>query len=76
MNWHKLDSKNNRFHFSKANKDSHTIYDDETVYHKRIYYMLSFQYEFEFNDDEVYFSYSLPYTFSMCLNYTKIIAAA
>ncbi len=27
--------------------------------------MLSFEYKFECDEDEVYFAYSLPYTFSM-----------
>jgi len=31
---------------SKVNREAHTIYDDEVIYQKRVYYMLSFEYEF------------------------------
>lgn len=33
------------------------------------YYTLSFKYNFEFPDDEVYFSYSLPYTYQELISY-------
>ena len=36
--------------------------------------MLSFEYLFEHDADEVYFAYSLPYTFSMVQNLMGCIA--
>ena len=35
--------------------------------------MLSFEYTFEHANDEVYFAYSLPYTFSKCHSLVKEI---
>jgi len=35
---------------------------------QRTYYQLSWEYTFEHDDDEVFFAYSLPYTFSMVTN--------
>lgn len=35
---------------------------------QRLYFQLGWDYTFEYDDDEVYFSYSLPYTFSMVTN--------
>jgi hypothetical protein len=35
---------------------------------KRVYYQLGWDYIFEYDNDEVYFAYSLPYTFSMVVN--------
>ena len=32
---------------------------------------MSFEYEFEFDDDEVYFAYCIPYTYSDLLDYIK-----
>ncbi|TNV86843.1 hypothetical protein FGO68_gene16193 [Halteria grandinella] len=40
----------------------------------RYFYQLSFIYEFEYDEDTIYFSYSRPYTFSMALHFTKTIA--
>ena len=54
-----------KYQSSKVNRDQYNIQDEEVAYGRRIYYMLSFEYFFENDDDEVYFAYSLPYTFSM-----------
>lgn len=35
---------------------------------QRLYYQLGWDYTFEYDDDEVFFAYSLPYTFSMVTN--------
>jgi hypothetical protein len=35
----------------------------------QLYYQLSFQYDFEFADDEVYFAYNPPYTYTDLQNY-------
>ena len=35
---------------------------------RRIYYQLGWDYTFEYDDDDVFFAYSLPYTFSMIVN--------
>ena len=35
--------------------------------------MLTFEYTFEHANDEVYFAYALPYTFSKCHNFVKEI---
>ncbi len=32
---------------------------------RRNYYQLSFEYTFEYDNDVVYFSYAIPYSFSM-----------
>ena len=40
---------------------------------RRIYYQLGWDYTFEYDDDEVYFAYSLPYTYSMVTNLVKQI---
>lgn len=36
-------------------------------------YCMSFTYEYKYDDDKVYFAYSLPYTFSMLCNYISEI---
>ena len=38
---------------------------------RKKYYQLSFEYTFTRPDDEVYFAYALPYTFSKLHNYLK-----
>lgn len=38
---------------------------------KKNYYTLSFEYTFHYDDDEVYFAYSIPYTYSQLLNFLK-----
>ncbi len=38
---------------------------------RKKYYMLSFDYTFKKPNDEVYFAYALPYTFSKLNNYIK-----
>lgn len=35
---------------------------------KRVYFQLSWEYTFEYDDDTVFFAFSLPYTFSMVNN--------
>ena len=40
---------------------------------KRLYFQLGWDYTFEHNDDEVYFAYSMPYTFSMVTNFVQQI---
>ena len=35
---------------------------------QRVYYQVGWDYTFEYDDDEVYFAYSLPYTYSMVTN--------
>jgi hypothetical protein len=37
-------------------------------YNRRIYYQFGWDYTFEYDEDEVYFAYSLPYTYSMVVN--------
>lgn len=34
----------------------------------QVYFQIGWDYTFEFDDDEVWFAYSLPYTFSMVTN--------
>ena len=36
-------------------------------------YRLSFNYEFEFEDDEVFFAYTIPYTYSQMLKDISIL---
>lgn len=43
---------------------------------RRIYYQLSWDYTFEYDDDEVFFAYSLPYSFSMVTNLVQSIQEA
>ena len=40
---------------------------------KKKYYMLSFDYNFTRANDEVYFAYALPYTFSKLYSFVKQI---
>ncbi len=35
---------------------------------RRAYYQLEWDYTFEYDNDEVFFAYSLPYSFSMITN--------
>ena len=35
---------------------------------------LGFDYEFEYDNDEVYFAYSVPYTYSMLLSFLQHLA--
>lgn len=39
----------------------------------RIFFTLEFEYEFEYDDDIVWFATSIPYTYSMLLKYIKSI---
>ena len=39
----------------------------------RVFFSLEFQYEFEYDDDIVWFATSIPYTYSMLLKYIKSI---
>ena len=39
----------------------------------RVFFWLEFQYEFEYDDDIVWFATSIPYTYSMLLKYIKSI---
>ena len=43
---------------------------------RRIYYQLGWDYTFEYDNDEVFFAYSLPYTFSMVTNLTSQVQQA
>ena len=43
----------------------------EPVVGKKKYYMLTFEYTFNRPNDEVYFAYALPYTFSKLHNFVK-----
>lgn len=36
-------------------------------------YCLSFDFTFEFDNDKVWFAYTIPYTYSMCIQYLKSI---
>jgi len=56
-----------KYSTSKVNRDQN----DESG---RCFYQLSFSYDFQYDNDEVYFAYSMPYSFSMCLNFIKHIA--
>jgi hypothetical protein len=38
---------------------------------KKKYYMVSFEYTFKRKDDEIYFAYALPYTFSKLYSFLK-----
>jgi len=38
---------------------------------RRIYYQLGWDYTFDYDYDEVFFAYSLPYTYSMVTNLTQ-----
>jgi hypothetical protein len=40
---------------------------------RKKYYSLSFEFTFEFEDDTVWFAYTIPYTFSMLFQYIKAI---
>ena len=42
--------------------------DFESPPKRRIYFQLGWEYTFEYDNDSVYFAYSLPYTFSMVTN--------
>lgn len=41
---------------------------DEQMARRRIYFQLGWEYTFEYDEDTVYFAYSLPYTFTMVNN--------
>jgi hypothetical protein len=43
---------------------------------RRIYFQLGWDYTFEYDDDEVFFAYSLPYTFSMVSNLVQQVQEA
>lgn len=43
----------------------------EPVVGKKKYYMMTFEYTFNRPNDEVYFAYALPYTFSKLHNFVK-----
>jgi len=40
---------------------------------RRLYFQLGWDYVFEYDDDEVFFAYSLPYSFSMVSNFVQHI---
>lgn len=58
---------NIRYGISKVMKNSMLNFDCENT-RKRVYYQISFDYTFEYDDDQVFFAYSTPYTFSMVTN--------
>ena len=37
--------------------------------------MASFEYDFEYEDDMVYFAYCIPYTYTMLLSFLKELSA-
>lgn len=39
----------------------------------RVFYSVEFEYEFEYDNDVVWFATSIPYTYSMLLKYIKSI---
>jgi|APCry1669189034_1035192.scaffolds.fasta_scaffold96388_1 hypothetical protein len=43
------------------------MHDSQNV-RKKLYFQLGWDYIFEYDDDEVFFAYSLPYSFSMVQN--------
>jgi len=43
---------------------------------EKTYCTLSFEYTFDHEKDTVYFAYSIPYTYSMVLNFAREIALA
>jgi len=48
-------------------------YDVNYVKNDMEYYTLSFAYKFKFDDDKVYFAYSIPYTFGQYLSFLKSV---
>lgn len=52
---------------SRINRDqlNFSDYDESGYARRKQYFELSFEYEFEYDHDEVYFAYSVPYTYSM-----------
>ena len=40
----------------------------EPIYMNRTYYTLTFTHEFQYDDDSVFFAYSIPYTYSDLLD--------
>ena len=48
------------------------MYDNQNM-RKRLYFQLGWDYTFEYDDDEVFFAYSLPYSFSMVSNLVQKI---
>ncbi len=45
----------------------------ENLKYYKSYYTLTFTYEFEYSDDNVYFAYCYPYTFTDLKNYLQAI---
>ena len=46
---------------------------NETLHRKR-YFCLSFDFEFEYENDKVFFAYSVPYTYSKMMNMLKTLS--
>lgn len=46
---------------------------ESTRYRTKKYYTLSFSYTFDYDDDKVWFAYTIPYTYSMLTQYIKAI---
>ena len=55
MGWHK-DCEDIRYYINGIRKD--------VTYYSKSYYTLTFTYTFEYDDDIVYFAYSIPYTYT------------
>lgn len=64
---------NIRYGLSKLMKNQMNVGDQDNV-RRRIYFQLSWDYTFEYDHDEVFFAYSIPYTFSMVTNLVQSIS--
>ena len=53
-----------------------TFQEDSENPNRRIYFQLGWDYEFEYENDTVFFAYSLPYTYSMITNFMSQILDA